>query len=295
MRAIISAIVILFSCIVVQAQEKRALLIGIGDYPAEYGWNKIHGQNDVEIIRQTLNKQGFLNENISVLIDAEATFSNITAAFQSLLEISNKNDIIYLHFSGHGQRITDLDGDEVEDGFDEAWIPYDAPKRYKKGTYEGERHITDDFLYEYLTKLRIKLGAAGKIIVIADACHSGSGSKGVVAVDEVYKRGAIESFAIPRQLNTIKTTKEKEIEDWLYVAACKDYQSNYEYKADNGDYYGILSYVIYLSNNLLRDVEYNNATEGWKMIMDELIQKKNLRIQTMEVEGMPSKCDFMLF
>lgn len=295
MRAVISTIVVLFSCIVVQAQEKRALLIGIGDYPAEYGWNKIHGQNDVEIIRQTLNKQGFLNENISVLIDAEATFSNITAAFQSLLEISNKNDIIYLHFSGHGQRITDLDGDEVEDGFDEAWIPYDAPKRYKKGTYEGERHITDDFLYEYLTKLRIKLGAAGKIIVIADACHSGSGSKGVVAVDEVYKRGAIESFAIPRQLNTIKTTKEKEIEDWLYVAACKDYQSNYEYKADNGDYYGILSYVIYLSNNLLRDVEYNNATEGWKMIMDELIQKKNLRIQTMEVEGMPSKCDFMLF
>ena len=71
MRAIISAIVVLFSCIVVQAQEKRALLIGIGDYPAEYGWNKIHGQNDVEIIRQTLNKQGFPNENISVLIDAE--------------------------------------------------------------------------------------------------------------------------------------------------------------------------------------------------------------------------------
>ena len=61
MRAIISAIVIFFSCIALQAQEKRALLIGIGDYPSEYGWNKIHGQNDVEIIRQTLNKQGLMS------------------------------------------------------------------------------------------------------------------------------------------------------------------------------------------------------------------------------------------
>ena len=60
MRTVISAILLFFFCIALQAQEKRALLIGIGDYPSEYGWNKIHGQNDVEIIRQTLNQQGSL-------------------------------------------------------------------------------------------------------------------------------------------------------------------------------------------------------------------------------------------
>ena len=288
MRAIISAIVVLFSCIVVQAQEKRALLIGIGDYPAEYGWNKIHGQNDVEIIRQTLNKQGFPNENISVLIDAEATYSNIVAAFQSLLKISNKNDIIYLQFSGHGQRITDADGDET-DRFDESWIPYDAYKSYIKGVYEGEKHITDDFLNEYLTKLRFKVGYGGKIIVIADACHSGSGSRGLGDDEEVFKRGSSETFVIPKEpANVIR--KEKPV-DWLFVAACKSYQTNYEYKDEQGEYYGALSYSISKSEELLIDIKYTDAVATWGNTMREI----TVYPQDIDNEGRPSKKNSNLF
>lgn len=288
MRAIISAIVLLFSCIVLQAQEKRALLIGIGDYPAEYGWNKIHGQNDVEIIRQTLNKQGFPNENISILVDAEATYSNITTAFQSLLEISNKNDIIYLQFSGHGQRITDADGDET-DRFDEAWIPYDAYKSYSQGVYEGEKHITDDFLNEYLTKLRFKVGYGGKIIVIADACHSGSGSRGLGDDEEVFKRGSSETFVIPKEpVNVIR--KEKPV-DWLFVAACKSYQTNYEYKDESGEYYGALSYSISKSEELLIDIKYTDAVATWGNTMREI----TVYPQDIDNEGRPSKKNSNLF
>jgi hypothetical protein len=288
MRAIISAIVLLFSCIVVQAQEKRALLIGIGDYPAEYGWNKIHGQNDVEIIRQTLNKQGFPNQNISILVDAEATYSNITAAFEYLLDISNKNDIIYLQFSGHGQRITDADGDET-DRFDEAWIPYDAHKSYSKGVYEGEKHITDDFLNEYLTKLRFKIGYGGKIIVIADACHSGSGSRGLGDDEEVFKRGSSETFVIPKEpANVIR--KEKPV-DWLFVAACKSYQTNYEYKDEQGEYYGALSYSISKSEELLIDIKYTDAVATWGNTMQEI----TVYPQDIDNEGRPSKKNSNLF
>lgn len=288
MKNAIIAILIFFSC-AINAQEKRALLIGIGNYPSEYGWNKIHGQNDVELIRQTLNKQGFCDENISVLIDAEATYSNIMAAFQSLLEISNKNDVIYLQFSGHGQRITDLDGDEVEDGFDEAWIPYDAHKSYIKGVYEGEKHITDDFLNEYLTKLRFKVSNSGKIIVISDACHSGSGSRGLGNGDEVFKRGSSETFFIPNEpANVIR--KEKPI-DWLFVAACKDYQSNYEYRDDNGEYYGALSYSISKSEELLIDIKYTDAVATWGNTMLEI----TVHPQDIDNEGRPSKKNSNLF
>lgn len=288
MRDIISAIVIFFSCIALQAQEKRALLIGIGDYPSEYGWNKIHGQNDVEIIRQTLNKQGFPNENISVLINAEATYSNIVAAFQSLLEISNKNDIIYLQFSGHGQRITDADGDET-DRFDESWIPYDAHKSYIKGVYEGEKHITDDFLNEYLTKLRFKVGYSGKIIVIADACHSGSGSRGLRDDEEVFKRGTAETFVIPKETaNVIR--KEKPV-DWLFVAACKSYQTNYEYKDEQGEFYGALSYSISKSEEQLTDIKYIDAVAIWGNTMREI----SVYPQDIDNEGRPNKKNSNLF
>ena len=288
MRTVISAILLFFFCIALQAQEKRALLIGIGDYPSEYGWNKIHGQNDVEIIRQTLNKQGFPNENISILIDAEATYSNIVAAFQSLLEISNNNDIIYLQFSGHGQRITDTDGDET-DRFDESWIPYDAYKSYIKGLYEGEKHITDDFLYEYLTKLRFKVGHRGKIIVIADACHSGSGSRGLGDDEEVFKRGSSETFVIPKEpANVIR--KEKPV-DWLFVAACKSYQTNYEYKDKQGEYYGALSYSISKSEELLINIKYTDAVATWGNTMREI----SVYPQDIDDEGRPSKTNSNLF
>lgn len=274
--------------IVSNAQEKRALLIGIGNYPEESGWNKIHGQNDVNIIRQTLNSQDFQDDNIAVLLDSDATYANIMTALQSLLNLADKNDIIYLQFSGHGQMITDADGDEI-DRFDESWVPYDAHKSYQKGVYEGEKHITDDFLNEYLTKLRFKVGYGGKIIVIADACHSGSGSRGLGNDEKVFRRGTSETFVIPKETaNVIR--KEKPI-DWLFVAACKSYQTNYEYRDEQGEYYGTLSYCISKSEEHLTDIKYIDAIEKWGNTMDEI----TIYPQDLDNEGRPSKKNSNLF
>ena len=288
MRQFISVILLFFSCVVMNAQEKRALLIGIGDYPTEYGWNKIHGQNDVNIIRKTLIKQGFQADSITELVDSDATYDNIISAFQSLLESSNKNDVVYLQFSGHGQRITDADGDET-DRFDEAWIPYDAHKTYCKAVYEGEKHITDDYLNEYLTKLRFKVGYGGKIIVIADACHSGSGSRGLGDDGEVFKRGFAETFVIPKETaNVIR--KEKPV-DWLFVGACKSYQTNYEYKDEHGEYYGSLSYCISKSVEQLTDIKYADAVEIWGKTMRMI----TVYPQDIDDDGRPSKKNSNLF
>ena len=90
---------------------------------------------------------------------------------QQLLHSAKQGDIIYIHFSGHGQRITDCDEDET-DGLDEAWIPYDAHRLYLKDVYEGEKHITDDYLNEYLTQLRQAIGGNGKIVVIDKVVES---------------------------------------------------------------------------------------------------------------------------
>ena len=270
------------------AQEKRALLIGIGDYPTECGWNKIHGQNDVTIIRNTLLIQGFSTHNIHTLIDSEATYDNILKEMQSLLEFAKKDDIIYIQFSGHGQRITDIDGDET-DRLDEAWVPYDAHKIYCKGIYEGEKHITDDYLNAYLTKLRLKVGNTGKIIVIADACHSGSGSRGMKQSDEVYKRGSNDTFVIPQ--STANIVRKEEPVDWLFVAACKSYQTNYEYKDDHGNYYGSLSYSISKSENQLAEVKYETAIAVWAQTMREI----TIYPQDLDNEGRPSKKNNSLF
>jgi hypothetical protein len=183
--------------------------------------------------------------------------------------------------------ITDADGDEI-DRFDESWVPYDAHKSYRKGVYEGEKHITDDFLNEYLTKLRFKVGYGGKIIVIADACHSGSGSRGL-GDDEVFRRGTSETFVIPRETANI-IRKDKPV-DWLFVAACKSYQTNYEYRDERGDYYGILSYCISKSEEHLTGIKYTDAIEKWGNTMDEI----TVYPQDLDNEGRPSKKNSNLF
>ena len=59
---------------------------------------------------------------------------------------------MYVHYSGHGQQMTDVHNDE-KDGLDECWIPYDACRK-ASATYHGEKHLTDDELNVYLNAIR---------------------------------------------------------------------------------------------------------------------------------------------
>ena len=215
---------------------KRALVIGIGNYPEASGWAKINGDKDLPIVRDMLLANGFQSKDIVELKNESATADAIRKALDALVSKAAKGDVIYIHFSGHGQQITDLHGDE-EDGFDEAWIPIDAPFSYAKGKYEGENHIIDDQLNQWLSQLRSKVGATGKITVVADACHSGGGSRGDEDETEYVVRGTSDAFVIPG--NTKPFSGEVGTIDWIFISACKSYQCNYEYKGT-----GSLTYAL---------------------------------------------------
>ncbi len=270
------------------AQERYALLIGIGQYPEESGWSKIHGNNDVVIIGRLLSEQGFKSENITTLTNSAATKSEIMEELVNLRDKANRGDVVYIHFSGHGQQVTDLDGDE-KDGYDEAWIPYDAKKKYEAGVYEGENHILDDELNLYLNGLRSKLGASGKIVLVADACHSGSGSRGISGNEDEFIRGTGEKFEIPSRGSNIK--KKESSVYWLYVGACKPYQTNYEYKTAEGDYFGSLSYVIANGQSSLVVSDYRDILDLWRVELSEI----SCYPQDMDEEGRPSRKSSTLF
>lgn len=128
--------------------NKIALVIGIGKYQPGNGWKDIHGDNDVYLIRHALVNAGFSEENIYTLKNESATKAGILEAFKQLSDKVASGDIVVLHFSCHGQQITDTNGDEA-DGFDEALVPYDAPSDTKKNAaYTGDNHLTDDELQQ---------------------------------------------------------------------------------------------------------------------------------------------------
>src|SRR5687768_17578678 len=108
------------------AQTKRALIVAIGKYDyASTGWSVINVDNDVMLIQETLQKQGFLPQNITVLKDAQATHAAIVQALDKLSETAGAGDVVVIHFSSHGQQLED-DGDDEMDKLDEAIVPYGA-------------------------------------------------------------------------------------------------------------------------------------------------------------------------
>ncbi len=282
-------IALLFQADICNGQNKYALLIGIGDYPEKSGWNKIHGDNDIPIIKDCLIKQGFESSNIATLINSDATKAAIFEKFDNILSKVSKGDLIYIHFSGHGQQVTDLNGDE-SDGWDEAWIPYDAKRDYSVGVYEGQYHLIDDELNQLFMKFRVKLGPSGKIVVVADACHSGGGSRGLHDdEDEDYVRGTGYRFELPQV--TLNKKAKSEPEEWLFVAACKPNESNHEYKSPSGTWYGTLSYVISTDNSVYNSSKYKEVLERW----NNSIRSINVRAKDIMNNGQPSRRSAYLF
>lgn len=239
-------IVLFFYCIEPSAQTKRAIVIGLGQQE-DHSWGKINGDKDVPFVKEMLFNSGFDSQNIFTLINKNATKENIVLSFKRLINQCGVGDIVYIHFSGHGQRVTDIDGDE-KDGWDESWIPYDAYKEYS--SYDkGDKHLIDDEIYLYLTSLRKRIGNRGKILVVVDACHSGGSSFLSENFDfppysafgnNITIRGLSKPFIIPHGIS-LRTSKESE--RWLILSACKSFQVNQELVHPH---VGILSYALYI-------------------------------------------------
>ena len=231
---------------VVNAQQKRAFLVGISHYDTAltgYQWNNINGVEDVNLLAPILEKQGF--QSIT-LLDSQATYDNITRQLLSFIKTIKKGDIVYLHFSTHGQPVEDIDGDE-DDGWDEAIVPIDAYKLYKKDFYEGKKHFLDDQLNTYIKKLRAKIGPTGFLYVVIDACHAGTSSR---ANDETV-RGTKVGFTYnskvfkpsPQKKSHYKIETSPKMSNVMYLEACRPEQVNMEIKVKDKRY-GPLSYNI---------------------------------------------------
>lgn len=242
-KKIITYLLILLS-LSVTAQTKRALVIGLGEQQ-DKAWNKINGDKDVPLVQGMLKRAGF--KSVTTLVNRQATKAGIIGVFKKMTTSCKQGDVVYIHYSGHGQQMTDVHNDE-KDGLDECWIPYDAYRKASR-TYHGEKHLTDDELNVYLNAIRNKIGAKGKLLVVIDACHSGDGTRGdddevvrgvedTLVVDSLNARGLYEAFEMVKSLFMGDNDKEKIInhkakplaEHWITISACRSDQVNFEMK-----------------------------------------------------------------
>lgn len=231
------------------AQRKRAFMVGISNYHTNgYKiWNNIHGAEDVALLKPELEKKGF---KVQTLINEQATYQGILNALNSFISTSKKDDVVYLHFSCHGQPVEDgLNGlaKDEKDGWDEAIVPIGAGKEYNSA-YKGEKHLTDDELNGYISKLRKKIGPKGMLYVAMDACHAGTMSKGgletVRGTNEGLTQNGIKYNPPKETIRHYPIAKSVDMAPALFIEACQSRERNTEIRI-KGKEYGALSYNIW--------------------------------------------------
>ena len=292
-RIIIYFLLLLSLPVQLHAQTKRALVIGLGEQQ-DKAWNKINGDKDVPLVQAMLKNAGF--KSVMTLVNRQATKTGIVGAFKRMTASCKYGDVVYIHYSGHGQQMTDVHNDE-RDGLDECWIPYDACRK-ASATYHGERHLTDDELNVYLNAIRNKIGAKGKLLVVIDACHSGDGTRGeddeivrgvedTLVVDSQNARGLYETFEVIKSFfmgdngkeNVINTKAKPLAERWITISACRSDQVNIEMKSPA---VGKLTYALWKE---LKNSDKVNNDEFMRRIRKFVNRNTGSRPQQPEMTG----------
>lgn len=188
----------------------RALLVGIGDYPAGSGFSDLAGPpNDLAMMRDWLIKDLAVPESsVMILKGDQATSQGIQMAIKTHLQQGAAvNDVAFFYYSGHGTQVEDL-GPELDepDHKDEALVSWDFSET------DTSTWLTDDVLHSQLGAIR-----ASHVIVMFDSCHAGSGTRG--------SKGSAGSFQWSTRSVAAPDTSfhdKRAPKNQLFVAACGD-------------------------------------------------------------------------
>ena len=187
---------------------KRAVCIGINDYPGIF--NDLKGcVNDAMDWSVLLQGLGF---DVSLMLDSQATITNVKAALQGLVNTTNAGDIAVFTYSGHGTQVVDANSDEG-DPYDEAICLYDG-------------NVIDDELRLILQGIHRQ----ATLVVISDSCFSGS-------VTRLAEEKGIPRFVYPAVSTSGRAARrpflvpEADMPEIL-ISGCSDSEFSYDAEFD---------------------------------------------------------------
>jgi len=280
---------------------RRALLIGISDYlyddvaeadrdPGSKIKDLRGAVNDVRLMKQVLIQRfAFEEKNITTLEDSQATRDSMLAALKEIVAKTGPEDIVYIHFSGHGSRVADTDGDE-DDGKDETLLPYDA----RTG---GVPDITDDEMYYILKKLDAK-----DALVVLDSCHSGTATRGESEVQDRWaeedSRVALYAATDNRQELVSRgddaaesrgdgsSTVLSESYRYVLITGAAAEQTAKDSKVNGSEYYGWLSWSLATSlSELDQSASANRIHRNIQRKMVDIGERYNMRAPRSQLEA----------
>ena len=167
----------------IRQKRRRALLIGIDDYPQES--QRLYGcVNDVFSMSATLQDCGFEPEEIRTCLNDRATAKGIMSRLEWLVDDVRAGDEIVFYYSGHGARLPEYGLNDEPDRETETLVPYDFD-------WSPETSVSDEQIYQLYSQLPYELS----FLMIFDCCHSGgihrqsaARARGIAPPDDIRHR-----------------------------------------------------------------------------------------------------------
>jgi hypothetical protein len=144
--------------------ERWAVVIGIGDYRADDIADLRYAGKDAQSMYDFLRSPaaGFQQDHVLLLKDAQATGAAMREAMFVFLQKADYDDLVFIYFAGHGAP----DPSRPDNLY---LLPYDA---------DTKALASSGFpMWDVKTALRRQIKAE-RVIVVADACHSGGTKDG---------------------------------------------------------------------------------------------------------------------
>jgi len=162
---------------VVPVADVWALVIGISDY--EEVEDLPYARRDAESVVHWLLENNVPAEQIRLMTDgqtelskqaglaiAPATLVNVREGLGWLRRVASQDDLVLIHFSGHGYQGAD-DGTDEADGVDEFFVLSDTRAAAKDDTA-----LRDDEFGRFLDRI-----ASNHVLIFFDSCYSGGLSR----------------------------------------------------------------------------------------------------------------------
>jgi hypothetical protein len=244
-----------------------ALLIGIDFYESNPHYKNLQGAvRDIDKVADYIEKSLSLptkqitrltsplpdtNSLLDIRVahqEMSPTYQNIIDAFNSITETAQAQDLVYIHYSGHGGRVKTIFPDLKGEGqFDECLVPMD---------------VGDDGYYlrdvEIATLLKRMTDKGLIVTVIFDSCHSGGATRGD---GEIRSSRNGEPDTQDRPTDSVVATREELVQNWLtltqgdqkegwlpnqrdyvFLGACRPSEKAYEWALDGKEWNGALTY-----------------------------------------------------
>lgn len=223
---------------IIKLTQKRALLIGISEYvqKGKKGkWGNLETSVDIEFVQNVLiNKHGFEPQNMVILQDKNATkLKRILQELKNIVSQTEKGDILFIYFTGHGDLIDDDEKNKDEiDGKDEALVPFDHNSN-------PANYIRDDEIGLILDSLKTK--QPGSVMIAFDSCYSGTATRG-----EIGSRGGSTDIIRPAIESPSGLVEQNAVfpKEYVFLSASDSGEKAYPFKYDDKRNPGVFTWAL---------------------------------------------------